>query len=141
MFIHMSATLAPERVDVLLDAALAAFDPLGYGATPVPVIAQHAGVGVEINQFVRLQCHGGGFCHFFPQQVEDFPGGGKSQRRQQHQRAIVQLRADGLGVHFAHFAAVLVVDSLPVDIRHNSKIDRTALAAWAGAILAGRGAA
>jgi AcrR family transcriptional regulator len=46
MFIHMSATLAPERVDVLLDAALAAFDALGYGATPVPVIAQHAGVAV-----------------------------------------------------------------------------------------------
>ncbi|GAA0996039.1 alpha/beta fold hydrolase [Subtercola frigoramans] len=34
-------------------------------------------------------------------------------------------------------AAVLVVNDLPTDVRHNSKIDRTALAAWAGAILAG----
>ncbi|WP_111765666.1 alpha/beta fold hydrolase [Nakamurella deserti] len=35
-------------------------------------------------------------------------------------------------------AAVLVREALPVDIRHNSKIDRTALAAWATDTLAGR---
>ncbi|GAA1497657.1 alpha/beta fold hydrolase [Paeniglutamicibacter kerguelensis] len=34
-------------------------------------------------------------------------------------------------------AAVLVVPALPTDIRHNSKIDRTALAAWAAQTLAG----
>jgi olefin beta-lactone synthetase len=34
-------------------------------------------------------------------------------------------------------AAVLVVDSLPVDIRHASKVDRTRLAAWAERVLAG----
>jgi acyl-coenzyme A synthetase/AMP-(fatty) acid ligase/pimeloyl-ACP methyl ester carboxylesterase len=34
-------------------------------------------------------------------------------------------------------AAVLQVPALPVDIRHNTKIDRTALAAWATAVLAG----
>lgn len=34
--------------------------------------------------------------------------------------------------------AVLVRKALPVDIRHNSKIDRTALAAWATEALAGR---
>lgn len=34
-------------------------------------------------------------------------------------------------------AAVLVRDELPVDIRHNSKIDRQALSVWAAAILAG----
>lgn len=34
-------------------------------------------------------------------------------------------------------AAVLVVPQLPTDIRHNSKIDRTALAGWAERILAG----
>jgi len=34
-------------------------------------------------------------------------------------------------------AAVLVVPSLPTDIRHNSKIDRTRLARWAGGVLAG----
>jgi olefin beta-lactone synthetase len=36
-------------------------------------------------------------------------------------------------------AAVLQRKALPVDIRHNSKIDRTALAAWADDVLAGRG--
>ena len=35
-------------------------------------------------------------------------------------------------------AAVLEAASLPVDIRHRSKIDRTALAGWAQARLAGR---
>ncbi len=34
-------------------------------------------------------------------------------------------------------AAVLIVSSLPTDIRHNSKIDRAALATWATATLAG----
>jgi acyl-CoA synthetase (AMP-forming)/AMP-acid ligase II/pimeloyl-ACP methyl ester carboxylesterase len=34
-------------------------------------------------------------------------------------------------------AAVLVVPKLPTDIRHNSKIDRTRLAAWASRVLAG----
>jgi len=34
-------------------------------------------------------------------------------------------------------AAVLVVPALPTDIRHNSKIDRSRLAAWAGRVLAG----
>jgi acyl-coenzyme A synthetase/AMP-(fatty) acid ligase len=35
-------------------------------------------------------------------------------------------------------AAVLVVRRLPVDIRHASKVDRTALAGWAATLLAGR---
>jgi len=35
-------------------------------------------------------------------------------------------------------AAVLLVNRLPVDIRHASKVDRTALAEWAGTLLAGR---
>lgn len=35
-------------------------------------------------------------------------------------------------------AAVLTRRSLPVDIRHNSKIDRTAVAVWADDVLAGR---
>ncbi|SDT33997.1 Acyl-CoA synthetase (AMP-forming)/AMP-acid ligase II [Microlunatus soli] len=34
-------------------------------------------------------------------------------------------------------AAVLVLDALPVDIRHASKVDRTRLARWAGRLLAG----
>ncbi len=35
-------------------------------------------------------------------------------------------------------AAVLALETLPTDIRHNSKIDRTTLAAWASGVLAGR---
>lgn len=35
-------------------------------------------------------------------------------------------------------AAVLLIGELPVDIRHASKVDRTALAAWAERVLAGR---
>lgn len=38
----------------------------------------------------------------------------------------------------APVSAVLVVDELPTDIRHNSKIERTKLAAWAEAVLAGQ---
>jgi hypothetical protein len=34
-------------------------------------------------------------------------------------------------------AAVLSVPQLPVDIRHNSKVDRTRLGRWAGALLEG----
>ena len=34
-------------------------------------------------------------------------------------------------------ASVLIMDRLPVDIRHNSKIDRVAVATWAGQVLAG----
>ena len=37
----------------------------------------------------------------------------------------------------ADVAAVLVVPALPVDKRHNSKIDRTRVAKWASAVLAG----
>ncbi|NLS08791.1 alpha/beta fold hydrolase [Nesterenkonia sp. MY13] len=35
-------------------------------------------------------------------------------------------------------STVLVVDSLPTDIRHNSKIDRSALAQWAEQVVAGK---
>ena len=38
-------------------------------------------------------------------------------------------------------AAVLSLVALPVDIRHNTKIDRTAVAVWASAVLAGEKAA
>lgn len=34
-------------------------------------------------------------------------------------------------------AAVLLVPELPVDKRHNSKIDRARVAAWASSVLAG----
>jgi olefin beta-lactone synthetase len=38
-------------------------------------------------------------------------------------------------------AAVLVMDGLPVDIRHNAKIDRTEVAAWAHTVLSGESSA
>jgi acyl-CoA synthetase (AMP-forming)/AMP-acid ligase II len=37
----------------------------------------------------------------------------------------------------APIAAVLIIKSLPVDIRHNSKIDRVAVGEWAAKVLAG----
>ncbi|MBP2216363.1 alpha/beta fold hydrolase [Arthrobacter sp. CAN_C5] len=37
----------------------------------------------------------------------------------------------------AELSAVLVVPALPTDIRHNAKIDRTAVARWAAGVLAG----
>jgi len=39
------------------------------------------------------------------------------------------------------FAAALVVDELPVDIRHNSKIDRLEVSVMAAEVLAGGGGA
>jgi hypothetical protein len=41
------------------------------------------------------------------------------------------------GVACVDIAAVFVVPALPVDKRHNSKIDRTRVAKWASAALAG----
>jgi len=38
----------------------------------------------------------------------------------------------------APVAAVLELESIPVDIRHNAKVDRTAIAQWATSVLAGR---
>jgi hypothetical protein len=35
-------------------------------------------------------------------------------------------------------ASVLTVPELPVDIRHNAKIDRAQVASWASDVLAGR---
>lgn len=49
--------------------------------------------------------------------------------------ARVRAALSGLGLRVA---AVLVVPDLPTDLRHNSKIDRTRLAAWAADVLAGR---
>jgi olefin beta-lactone synthetase len=46
-------------------------------------------------------------------------------------------RAVRAAVGSVEVAAVLVVAALPVDIRHNSKIDRTRVAAWAARVLAG----
>ncbi len=47
-------------------------------------------------------------------------------------------RAAAAGSTGLEVAAVLVRRELPVDIRHNSKIDRIAVAAWADKVLAGR---
>jgi hypothetical protein len=44
----------------------------------------------------------------------------------------VRAKAGGVDV-----AAVLVVPSLPVDKRHNSKINRTRVARWAERVLSG----
>ena len=52
--------------------------------------------------------------------------------------ADLDLTADVRSAAGVDVAAVLVRRALPVDIRHRSKIDRAALAGWAGSRLAGR---
>lgn len=47
-----------------------------------------------------------------------------------------EVRAAALGAGLP-LAAVLVIDSMPTDVRHNSKIDRAKLSRWAGRMLAG----
>ncbi|POH59976.1 hydrolase [Arthrobacter glacialis] len=47
-----------------------------------------------------------------------------------------EVRAAALSVDMP-LAAVLVIDSMPTDVRHNSKIDRAKLSRWAGRMLAG----
>ncbi|RFA20246.1 alpha/beta fold hydrolase [Subtercola boreus] len=51
--------------------------------------------------------------------------------------AAPELAAEVRRVSGVDVVAVLVVAELPTDIRHNSKIDRSALAVWAAAVLAG----
>ena len=68
------------------------------------------------------------------------------------QQVVVVLEIDGADPGLAHpstaarvrsavdvpLAAVLVVGRIPVDIRHNAKVDRTSLSTWANSFLAGR---
>jgi hypothetical protein len=59
--------------------------------------------------------------------------------RAQHARIAVELRHLGEGhVHTARVEAFLFHPRFPVDIRHNAKIGREQLAAWAAARLAKR---
>jgi acyl-coenzyme A synthetase/AMP-(fatty) acid ligase len=51
------------------------------------------------------------------------------------ERLADRVRRESNGVDVA---AVLVVPSLPVDKRHNSKIDRTRIARWAEGVLSGK---
>lgn len=51
-----------------------------------------------------------------------------------HDRIRHALGSDALG---NEIASVLVVPELPVDRRHNSKVDRAAVADWAGSVLSG----
>ncbi len=53
--------------------------------------------------------------------------------------ASAQLTAEVRAVARVPVAAVIERRELPVDIRHNSKVDRAALAVWADRLLAGRG--
>ena len=52
--------------------------------------------------------------------------------------ATQQVRSAVLEQSGLRASAVLGIPDLPTDIRHNSKIDRTALSAWADALLSGR---
>jgi len=51
--------------------------------------------------------------------------------------AATQLAAAVRNAVVAPVAAVLTIEEMPVDIRHNAKIDRALVAAWAEQVLAG----
>ena len=60
-------------------------------------------------------------------------------KRDQHERVIEQLRHIGMGlVHTARIDTFLIHPRFPVDIRHNAKIGREILAAWAAKRLRGK---
>ncbi len=59
----------------------------------------------------------------------------KAPSRRRQRLADPVLAAEVRGAAGCDVAAVLVRDALPVDIRHNAKVDRTALAEWAASVL------
>lgn len=66
--------------------------------------------------------------------IETHPPARRAGPAPAHLTRAVRAAVSGTGTAVA---AVLVVPSLPTDIRHNSKVDRTALAAWATGVLSG----
>jgi len=108
--------------------------PLEVAVEAIDGVARAAAVGVgprDIQQLVVVI------------EPNEAPAGGRLRRR-------IEARRDGLAdleltavVRDAlaplAVAAVCVRTALPVDIRHNAKIDRTALADWAADLLAGSG--
>jgi len=66
--------------------------------------------------------------------VETVPPARRAGPAAPHLAGRVRAAAGQAGVSVS---AVLVVPSQPADIRHNAKIDRTRLARWASAVLAG----
>ena len=73
------------------------------------VLIDQTGIGAEQQQFVGAQIDGGAGGDVFAGQVEDLAGGRIPQRRQQHDRALIQQAVDALAVDPAHFAGVVVV--------------------------------
>jgi olefin beta-lactone synthetase len=63
--------------------------------------------------------------------------GDSSRRVLAEARIASSVRAEAARISPLDIAAVLQVEALPVDRRHNSKIDRAAVAEWASAVLAG----
>ena len=110
------------RLPHVITAASGFVTPVGpeQRAETVPGIARAAAVGI-----------GPGGAQQIAIVAETTPPARRVDRASADVTAAVR-RAVGLPI-----AAVLVVPVLPTDIRHNSKIDRAALARWAGGILAG----
>ncbi len=73
---------------------------------------QQTAFGAVEHQLVGLQIDGRASGDVFAGQVEDFPGGRITQRRKQHDGALVQQPADALAVDPANFAGVLIIDPL-----------------------------
>ncbi len=122
------------RVEHVIHAASALLTPISFeqAAESVPSVRRAAAVGVgpEGAQVVVLVV-----------ELDDGPrlrgcladGVLASEVR----AAVARLDADGPLSHPVDVAAVIVAPKLPVDRRHNSKIDRTEIAHWASRVLAG----
>ena len=118
-----------QRIEACPGISAAAFVGVGPAGTQAPVVVvvpkASAGSGAARATRPRLS-----------RRVRDRLGLGGSRLRPADLELTDSVRA-AAGVPVV---AVLVTDALPVDIRHASKVDRTALARAAARVLAGRGA-
>jgi acyl-CoA synthetase (AMP-forming)/AMP-acid ligase II/pimeloyl-ACP methyl ester carboxylesterase len=94
--------------------------PVEVGVERLPGVSRCAAVGV-----------GPAGCQVLVVVIDGVPDGGDEGLVADDLAAAVR------GVVEHPVAAVLQVDGLPVDIRHNTKIDRALVARWAGSVLSG----
>ena len=75
------------------------------------VFVDQAELGAEQQQLVRAQINRGAGGDVFAGKVENLTGRRVAQRRQQHDRTLVEQAVDALAVDPTHFAGVVIVDA------------------------------
>jgi len=81
-------------------------------AHQLAALVEQAGLGAVEHQLVGLQIDGRTGGNVFAGEVEDLPGRRITQRREQHDGALVQQSADALAVDTAHLSGVMQVDAI-----------------------------